>query len=206
MRFVFVSLALLLAACGSAADEQSDVSTVTTAASDTGDAGTSTTTELIQVNVNSLGADHVDPPVSYAQSPSIGGDHYPFWQNCGFYEVELIEGAATHTLEHGAVWMTYNPAHMSEAELSTLEGMAQDNSKLLISPYSHDEKLVLSAWGVQLRSSLAPSDRTVSSFIDEWVDNPELDEAGVRCDGAAGIPPNDVRTLTGGDQVPDEFK
>jgi hypothetical protein len=203
MRTVVVLLAVLLAACSGDDDPGPDTgSTAPTTASDgVPDAASS----LVSVPVSDLGADHVDPPVSYEQSPSIGGDHYPFWQNCGFYDVELLEGAATHTMEHGAVWITYNQAEVTVAELSTLEGMAQDNGKLLISPYPHDEKLILSAWGVQLRSSLSPSDPAVLNFIDERVDNPELPEAGVRCDGAAGIPPNDVRTLSGGDQVPDEF-
>lgn len=206
MRLVFVSFALLLAACSSAADEQGDAGAPTTDALGSGESATSTTTELVQVNVDSLGADHVEPPVSYDESPSIGGDHFPFWQNCGFYEVEVIEGAATHTLEHGAVWITYNPTHMSEAELSALEGMAQNNGKLLISPYPHEESLVLTAWGVQLRTPFDPSAPQVQAFIDEWVDNPELSEAGVRCNGAAGVPPNDVRSLADGTQVPDEFR
>lgn len=201
MRTVVVLLAVLLAACSGGDDPDTGATAPTIASDGAADAAS----PLVSVPVSDLGADHVDSPVSYDQSPSIGGDHYPFWQNCGFYEVELLEGAATHTLEHGAVWITYNSVKVTDAELSTLKGLALDNDKLLISPYAHDEKLVLSAWGVQLRSALAPSDPAVSSFIDEWVDNPALDEAGVRCDGAAGIPPNDVRTLSGGDQVPDEF-
>jgi hypothetical protein len=202
MRTFVVLLAVFFVACGGGDESDLDAgSTAPTTASD----GAEGASLLVSVPVSDLGAEHVDPPVSYEQSPSIGGDHYPFWQNCGFYGVELLEGAATHTMEHGAVWITYNPAKVTDAELSTLADMAQDNDKLLISPYPHDEKLILSAWGVQLRSSLAPSDREVSNFIDEWVDNPELQEAGVRCDAAAGIPPNDIRTLSGGDQVPAEF-
>jgi hypothetical protein len=203
MRSLVIFLAVVFVACsgGDDPDPATDSTTPTTAS----DGAAEVASPLVSVPVSDLGADHVDPPVSYEQSPSIGGDHYPFWQNCGFYDVELLEGAATHTMEHGAVWITYNSAKLTDAELSTLEGIAQDNGKLLISPYTHDEKLILSAWGVQLRSSLSPSDPAVSNFIDEWIDNPELAEAGVRCDGAAGIPPNDVRTLSGGDQVPDEF-
>src|SRR5205823_12925654 len=28
---------------------------------------------------------HVDTPVNYAQTPPVGGNHAPIWQNCGFY-------------------------------------------------------------------------------------------------------------------------
>lgn len=203
MRTLVVLLALAVVACGGGDGDSSSGESAVTSVDDASD---SLGAELVQVDVGSLGTEHIDPPASYDQSPSIGGDHYPFWQNCGFYEVEVIEGAATHTMEHGAVWISYNPAAVSDAETSTLADMALDNGKLLISPYRHDEKLVLSAWGVQLRTEFSPSDPEVQAFIDEWVDNPELQEAGVRCTGAAGIPPNDVRTLADGATVPDVYQ
>lgn len=202
MRKMLLVLALLfLAACGG--DEAADVEV---SPIDDGAGERAALAPPLSIPVSEISANHVDPPVSFDQSPSIGGDHYPFWQNCGFYTVELIEGAATHTMEHGAVWITYNADKVSEAELSTLSGMAADNGKLLISPYPHAEKLVLSAWGVQQRTELAPQDSAVADFIEEWVDNPDLPEAGVRCTDAAGIPPNDVRSLVDGTQVPAEFE
>lgn len=162
-------------------------------------------TVLISVDVDSLGTEHVDRPVSYPNSPSIGGDHYPFWQNCGFYDVPVLEGAAAHTLEHGAVWITYNRTLLDETDIEALRALAESNGKLLISPYDQLEPLVLTAWGVQLRTNFDPSAPAVAEFISTWVDNPELAEAGVRCTGAAGLPPNDVRTLADGTQVPDDY-
>jgi hypothetical protein len=201
MRSFVVLVAILLVACSGGDDPDPDSGSSTSTTASDGVAA-----PFVSVPVSELGADHVDPPVSFDQSPSIGGDHYPFWQNCGFYEVELIEGAATHTMEHGAVWITYNPDKLSESELSTLAGMAMDNGKLLISPYPHDEPLVLSGWGVQQRGIASIGSPEVDAFIEQWIDNPELPEAGVRCTGAAGIPPNDIRTLADGERVPDAYQ
>ncbi len=203
MRKVLIMVAIVLAACGG-----SD-------AADTETQSTGTSSDLVDssalpaptsIPVSEIGASHVDPPVSFDRSPSIGGDHYPFWQNCGFYNVELIEGAATHTMEHGAVWITYNESTTSSDDLATLEQLTKDNAKLLISPYPHDEPLVLSAWGVQQRDITSIDATEVGAFIETWIDNPELAEAGVRCTGAAGIPPDDIRSLADGEQVPDSFE
>jgi len=201
MRSFVLLAAIVLVACSGSDDPDPDAGASTSTIASDGVAP-----PFVSVPVSELGADHVDPPVSFDQSPSIGGDHYPFWQNCGFYEVELIEGAATHTMEHGAVWITYNPDKLSESELSTLAGMVMDNGKLLISPYPHDEALVLSGWGVQQRGIASIGSPEVDAFIEQWIDNPELPEAGVRCTGAAGIPPDDVRTLADGARVPDAYQ
>ncbi len=206
MRKMLISLAIVLAACGGsdAADtETPSTSGPTDTSSDEVDG--SALAAPTSIPVSDISAGHVDPPVSFDQSPSIGGDHYPFWQNCGFYNVEVLEGAAAHTMEHGAVWITYNASSISDEDLAALEQLAQDNGKLLISPYAHDEPLVLSAWGVQQRGITSVEEPQFMEFIDTWVDNPELAEAGVRCTGAAGVPPDDIRTLADGEQVPENY-
>lgn len=200
MKKLVLTCCFVLAACGGSAGQ---------AESADGLAGSDEDSGLMpptSVAVSDIDSNHVDPPVSFDQSPSIGGDHYPFWQNCGFYEVELIEGAAAHTMEHGAIWITYNPGQLSEAELSTLAGMAEDNDRLLISPYPHDEPLVVSGWGVQQRGITSVASPDLDGFITQWADNPDLPEAGVRCTGAAGIPPDDVRSLADGAQVPEDYR
>ena len=52
---------------------------------------------------------HVDQDIDYPQSPPIGGDHNPVWQNCGVYRDPVLDEMAVHSLEHGAVWITYRP-------------------------------------------------------------------------------------------------
>jgi len=40
--------------------------------------------------------------------PPMGGTHNQVWQNCGVYETPLRSDLAVHSLEHGAVWITYH--------------------------------------------------------------------------------------------------
>ena len=53
--------------------------------------------------------DHTTEPVEYPQNPPVGGDHNPVWQNCGYYDEPVRNENAVHSLEHGAVWITYQP-------------------------------------------------------------------------------------------------
>ena len=53
--------------------------------------------------------EHTDVDVDYPTVPPAGGDHLGIWHNGGLYTVELYDEAAVHSLEHGAVWITYRP-------------------------------------------------------------------------------------------------
>jgi len=202
---VLVGFALALVACGS--DEPQEAVANTEASSEAASAGEESDSPFVSVPLSELTANHIDPPVSFSHSPAIGGDHYRFWQNCGFYDVEVIEGAAAHTLEHGAVWITYNASAVTSDDVQVLEAMAAGNEKLLISPYPHDEPLVLSAWGVQQRLATSdPNDPSVAAFIDTWQDNPELPEAGVTCLRSVGIAPDQPGVFPDGGEVPAEYR
>ena len=41
--------------------------------------------------------------------PPAFGAHLGAWQNCGIYDQPVEVGHALHSLEHGAVWLTYSP-------------------------------------------------------------------------------------------------
>jgi len=205
-----IVFAFVLVGCGESAPEDAVSAAGTAVDADTDATVAPELPPLSSVPVESYTANHIPPPASFATAPSTGGDHYAFWQNCGFYTVPVIEGAATHTLEHGAVWITYNPDAVTSTDLEVLSALAAGNNKLLISPYDHDDTVVLSAWGVQQRGGAAPSTSAgatqINNFIAAWVDNPELPEAGVTCLNAVGTPPDDVRSFADGEQVPDEYE
>src|SRR5690348_8879847 len=52
---------------------------------------------------------HTPEDVDYPQSPPAGGPHDPVWLDCGVYEEPVREENAVHDLEHGTVWITYDP-------------------------------------------------------------------------------------------------
>ena len=39
----------------------------------------------------------------------MGGDHFARWLACDVYDEEVPAELAVHSLEHGAVWVTYDP-------------------------------------------------------------------------------------------------
>ncbi len=134
-----------------------------------------------------LGRDHVETPVEYPQTPSVGGDHNPVWQNCGFYDSEVAPENATHSLEHGAVWIGYSP-DLADDEVSTLEDIVSQNDYVLVSPVDGmDAPVVLSAWGAQI-SVDSVDDPAVDAFIEEYQQGDQTPEPGAACQGGVGSP------------------
>ena len=141
-------------------------------------------------------ADHVTWDVEYSTSPPAGGPHSSYWQNCGFYTEPLRDEHAVHSLEHGAVWVTYTDSAASE-DLDYLERFAEQNSHLLASPYSRqDTTFVLSAWGRQLALD-STSDPRFVRFMETYLrDGPTAPEPGAVCFGGIGIAPDQPLALT----------
>ncbi|MFI6012195.1 DUF3105 domain-containing protein [Streptomyces sp. NPDC051243] len=56
-----------------------------------------------------LGRNHVQTAVEYPMNPPVGGDHNKAWMTCDgtVYNKPIANENAVHSLEHGAVWVTY---------------------------------------------------------------------------------------------------
>jgi hypothetical protein len=131
---------------------------------------------------------HVDfVPEPEGDLPPAVGAHYRAWQNCGIYDQPIELGSALHSLEHGAVWLTYSP-DLSAAEIADLQNLARGQSFVLMSPYPAQTKpVVLSAWTVQLVIDSLPDDR-IAQFITYYQNGPQNPEPGAPCSGAIGTP------------------
>ncbi len=130
-------------------------------------------------------ATHVTTDVTYEQTPPVGGDHHPTWQNCGFYTEPVTDEYAVHSMEHGAVWATYGP-DLPEADVQRLQELAERQGYLLVSP--HDDlaaPLTLSAWGVQLELDSAADER-VDVFLLRYLQGEQTLEPGAPCSGGVG--------------------
>src|SRR6516165_4733495 len=68
---------------------------------------------------HALGHTHVPGPVRYSVTPPVGGDHNAIWMNCGVYDKPVPTERAVHNLEHGAVWITYQPS-LPKSEVNQL--------------------------------------------------------------------------------------
>lgn len=131
------------------------------------------------------GRNHSTSPVSYSQTPPVGGNHNPIWQNCGVYSQQLQNENAVHSLEHGAVWITYRP-DLPADQVQKLRELTQKRSYVLLSPYPGLEKpIVASAWGVQLQLDSADDPR-LPQFISKYAQGPQTPEPGATCSG--GLP------------------
>ena len=125
--------------------------------------------------------------IEYGELPPTGGEHNPVWQNCGIYDTPVEAQYALHSMEHGAVWITYQPELASD-ELAALRDKAEGNSFVLMSPYpGQSSPIVLTAWGVQVEIASADDDR-IDRFIDLYQVGPQTPERGASCTDGIGTP------------------
>src|SRR5918912_1365084 len=128
---------------------------------------------------------HVEGTVSYPQTPPVGGPHNPVWQNCGFYSSPVRNENAVHSLEHGAVWITYQPDLPSD-QVETLKNLAKDNSYVLVSPYPDSPSPVVgTAWGKQLQLDSA-NDPRLEQFVNAYREGPQAPERGAHGTNGTG--------------------
>ena len=130
---------------------------------------------------------HTEGAVDYAQSPPAGGEHNPIWQNSGFYEEPVHIETAVHTLEHGAVWITYS-FNLPQEDKDRIRELVSGQECVLASPYPDlDASVVASAWGKQLRLEGA-DDPDLERFIRAYKQGPQTPEPGAACTGGLGDP------------------
>lgn len=134
-----------------------------------------------------LSRNHAEGTVSYDQTPPVGGEHNSVWQNCGFYSEPIRSENAVHSLEHGAVWITYRP-DLPQGQVDEIQRLASDNTYVLASPYPDlDAPVVASAWGKQLRLESA-DDPDLERFVSAYAQGPQTPEPGAVCTGGTGEP------------------
>lgn len=132
-------------------------------------------------------ANHVEGAVDYAQTPPAGGDHNAVWLNCGVYTQPVPNENAVHSLEHGAVWVTYDPAQVSDDDIAALEAELPSTYTVL-SPYEGmDSPIALSAWNAQVKVDSADDER-IEQFIRAYWRSTNAPEPNAACTGAYDAP------------------
>jgi hypothetical protein len=134
------------------------------------------------VDFGELPQDHVGENVVYEQSPPVGGPHFPVWQTCDFYDASIPNEQAVHSLEHGAVWITFSP-DLSSDQVAAIEALADGEREVLASPYDGlPSPVVASAWGLQLELDSA-LDPALTQFVDYYENGPQTPEPNTPCAG-----------------------
>ena len=136
-------------------------------------------------DAGTLEHDHVTGPVTFAVIPPVGGPHNATWMNAGVYTKPIPSERAVHNLEHGAVWITYDPG-LPAGQVSALtafvgrqslipegaqSGVPNQSSRFVdLSPWSATDlpsPIVISSWGYQLRVQ-SPGDPRLQQFVDTF--------------------------------------
>jgi hypothetical protein len=119
--------------------------------------------------------------------PPTGGIHATSWLNCGIYDSEVPVENAVHSMEHGAVWLTYDPEQVTAEDISSLENAVRGKGHTILSPYPNQASpIVLTTWDIQLQLDSAADER-VDEFIDQYRGT-RGPEAGGSCSNGVGTP------------------
>ena len=105
--------------------------------------------------------------VAYTHSPPFGGAHDAVWAACNgaVYPQAVRTENLVHSLEHGAIWIAYNPDQVTGDALETLRSKVDGEPYTLMSPYPGlDQPISLQSWGHQLKLSDA-TDPRIDQFI-----------------------------------------
>jgi len=126
-------------------------------------------------------AGRVDYPDSATEAPD-GGNHNEIPQTCAVYTAPIVNEHAVHSLEHGAVWITYRP-DLPADQLTVLKDLVDGNDHRMLSPYPGQVDAVgLQAWGRRLEVGSA-TDPRVKQFVEDYTNGPQTREVGAACQG-----------------------
>jgi hypothetical protein len=127
--------------------------------------------------------DYSAQPDYKSEVPPAGGAHNSTAQQCDVYTQPIRQESAIHSLEHGAVWITYQPTLPAD-QVDQLEGLAEGDDYMLLSPYDGlPAPIVLTAWNHQLQLQAFDKD-TVERFIRSYKNKRGITpEFGASCAG-----------------------
>lgn len=103
-----------------------------------------------------LPAEHIDinePHPDYNSNPPTSGWHSANPAPWGVQTEPMADETAIHNLEHGGIWITYNPATTEPGVVDQLANLVRSyRSKVLLSPRAAtDAPIALASWGRLLK-------------------------------------------------------
>lgn len=165
--------ALVLAGCGTAANPfggTSDVpirQSVDTSAFVPSEANPDPSKKIKGITIQKYpGGLHVpgDVRVAYTRTPPIGGRHDQVWAACNgvVYDTPVRSENLVHSMEHGAVWIAYDPARIQQSDVAALATLVQGKPATVMSPFPDlPAPISVQSWGHQV---------TVDSVTDSRID------------------------------------
>lgn len=128
------------------------------------------------------GRNHRQGAISYpGKHPPSGGEHNPRPLTCGVYDQQPPDEFAVHSLEHGAVWIAYDPSTPA-ADVTVVKAFAQQDH-VIVSPYAGmDAPITLVAWEHRLELQ-SVTDPRLKQFVDGFRNASTAPEQGLPCTG-----------------------
>jgi len=137
----------------------------------------------------------VTTAVTYPLTPPVGGPYNPVWLNCGVYNDPVPNEYAVHSLERGAVWITYAPEIDVGDKQKLIKLTGKSGSSVTLSPYTgQTDPIVLTAWGAQLKVAKADDPR-IAEFVKTFRNRSAAPEANAPCSGGIGQPRGSVLAI-----------
>jgi len=132
------------------------------------------------------GRGHQEGDIEYNRVAPVGGLHNPNWINCGIYTEPVRRENVIHSMEHGAVWLAYQP-DLPANQVDTLRNIVrQEQSRrgeplVVLAPQPGlNAPIVATAWRVQLELEDA-NDERLQAFLDRYQRGPFTPEVGASC-------------------------
>ncbi len=146
-----------------------------------------TRTDLV-AGAPAVSATHVNGDIDYSNhsNPPTYGDHHPSDslgtdsdpgitpRSTGIYTTEQPDEDLIHNLEHGHVWISYDPSLLSDADIAALEQLVRDGAGnaegsgvgVILTPRpANDQAIALASWAhLQTLDSYDPS--LIRDFVD----------------------------------------
>ena len=139
--------------------------------------------EGLEVLAEDPGHEHQPGPIEYERVPPLGGPHNPRWLACDVYDEPVPAEFAVHSIEHGAIWITYAPDLPAEQVALLAELADLDPEYVLVSPQSGlDSRIVAVSWGLGLEASSADDPRLLQ-LVEAYAGGGQGGEAGAPCRG-----------------------
>jgi hypothetical protein len=128
---------------------------------------------------------HVQGAVEYPDypaTPPLGGEHSSLPQQCEVYTEQIPAEHAIHSMEHGALWVTYN-SDLPEDQVEQLVDEVEGNPYRLLSPLPEQESpIVATAWGRQMTFD-SVDDGDFGRFLRTYTNGRQTPEKGAACAG-----------------------
>ena len=98
----------------------------------------------------SLGQQHVlpsSPEIMYNSNPPTSGPHYATPAQSGIYDTEFPDRELIHNIEHGHIWISYEP-NLPKDEIEQLAVIAKSyGTKIIMASRAKDDSpIVIAAW------------------------------------------------------------